>query len=493
MQNEESYVAQGRDNTGAAAVLRLGNPYADGFRYHDMQGAQKEKRRQQSRQLVDSLGRDLEGMSMRAWERDHPEIRKAMDEFVNYQVDLMARNVDLNDNPQAWRDLKTKKQDVIDLVSKSIEDKRTYEAVRGDMMRNPYLYKEEDRAGFDGWQNTPLGKRVPDPGVRRMGVPDYASSILKVAGNPYHTVTVPQKNADGTTTMVTRQQVDQAQLDRSFENWAQMGQQGNDPAYYALEQLAQDEVRTAAAVQGVDFDAMPPEQQAAMVTPVLKQMYQQIPIDHYATRSADTIKKTPTADQDNSAGGAGFKVGDYTVSYTVITDKKIAAPNKAPTKWEVWTVADKTATDNKTHRWYSEDGKVIDGALINIRKEKGTGRMVMDVATYPEVSSQSSTGGVRKTSTPRLKEIPFSAKNREILRTEYKFDPESFRNKYYPDWEKGLEGDAAETDTWSPARNIATDAAQSVITDAKPWPESAQPAKQTAVPPKNKWANVFRK
>ena len=420
MQNAESYVALGQDNSGAAAIPRGNNPMAGAFAVYDA-GLAADKKRKTA--LLDSFGNDLSSIGGTAWEVDFPEINQEKDKFLMMKADYMARNVDLTKDVKAYRELAQQKQKVVDLAAKSKYDHQAYNNIMSDMRRNPHMYADDAAEKFSKWSSTTASQRDKDPGIQRLGNTAWQPAVQKALGNVYRQETTKTRQKDGNFVNVTRSVYDGPTAEKRFDSyWDQNVVPGTTAADRQFHTSMKEAARSQAISEGgVEYwDNMGPTAQAEKVRSIAKERALELAKADETQRSG--YAESGTVDEDNNAPGLG---GDNVISQKVIYEKETNQKGAPILKWNTITIADKKASENSPHIFFDEKGVAVPAVMRSYRETLDGNKKQIVVFTYPTIPNWM-TGAETKGLTPVVRYLPASEANLQVLETDFDFDPDTY-------------------------------------------------------------------
>lgn len=441
MQNAESYVALGRDNSGAAAIPRSSNPMTGAFAVYDAQQAGEKKRKNA---LIDSLGNDLAGITGQAWEIDFPEINAERDKFLMMKADYMARGVDISKDPKAYLAIQQQRQKVIDLASKSKMDRQTYQGLVTDIRNNPELYDPEEVKKFEEqWAKTPVSKRTKETGLKQIPDTKWIPAIQQAAGVLYDSYSIEKKLPDGTSKTISGTSLNNERLNENFAVfWEDANSEYAPLAYRQFKKAIENRVKSEAAAQGKDWDTLPVDIKVQAVTAEAKKQFAiHGKADEQVKRASSLTGK---AEGGLSFGSGGSVTKDGVTYNTAVVQDPVTGPMKV---YETWTFADKPGTENKVHTFRvgrSKSGGIVEGYPRMFRKlengKPGEGEIVLYI---PKVPAKRSDFGIIQTPEVPAKEmvIPVTPENQnlDVIISEYGFDPITWRNDNVPDYQERIE------------------------------------------------------
>jgi len=267
MQDPSSYVYQGRDNTGAATILR--DPFAD---YDRARAPRKNP-------LLDSLGRDILTLGGKAHPKDRPALNKMTEGFVKLYSKAKADNASIDANPEIFNELITAKQALTDYTSKSIEDWKTEKAWRTQIASRPDLFEENASGSIDAWLDSGIDRSSLPP-VKKKTESDFVKYFQGKGDEVYGMESY--KNADGewsSRSVFAGEKVPGAWTAIKDANM-------NDPKFQQFLMVAESRAKENAVLQGVDYDMLSAEEQAQLIDATALDLFTKIKKTSKSTKSA---------------------------------------------------------------------------------------------------------------------------------------------------------------------------------------------------------------
>lgn len=379
--------------------------------------------------LLTSLGNDLSSITGDVWDVDKPEIRNSIDNFINTKAEYLAKGVNIERNPEAYKKILGLKQDIIDLAAKSKYDRRTYEYLSRQMTTHPENYLPEDTDNLVKFRESGI-KRAADPGISELSANHFNEAIAKM-GKPENFVRKEVALNGGISKVTADEAFDEDQAKAAYHVWASQGENSRDRDYMGLRNAITKDVNREYAIKGISPNDVSVIQRAADVEKKMMDYFVDIKKAQFKDYHSTVYKNTPTGGDANvqvtvSAGG-GVNVGKVKWDYGVQPVK--GADGKTHYQ-EVWTAEDKGDSGNDDLLWSTEDGTPVNGKLKTIHKDEN-GKLVIDVAYYDMVRNNM-TGKMEKSGSPKIVQVPYDKQeNKQKVTTNYNIEPEELRNKYF--------------------------------------------------------------
>jgi len=177
MANPESFVSPRRGGgTGAAAILQPSTALKDIFTTYD------EQHKQPDDPFLDSLGADIkkgvEGY-VGIYEPDRPAIAKARDELTALQAKAFMAKTSYAKHPEVYQAIDNKKQELVDLVSKSQRTRAIDDKTTTEFQNNWHKYDDAQKKKHEEWRNTPIYERSALPDVKPLDAANYQEIAKK--------------------------------------------------------------------------------------------------------------------------------------------------------------------------------------------------------------------------------------------------------------------------------------------------------------------------
>lgn len=281
MQDAASYVPLGRDNTGAAAILR---PFDSSKIFADYD----KSRQPPKRPLLDSFGVDITKTGA-VDPKDRWYVSQALRVYVNAKAKIDAVTVKerRDANPEELMQLNDAYMNAMDRVSKLQNDYKYYQQERAKIARDPYAYPEGAMAELDAFWNTPADKRGVAPAIKKVPIENY-TKWLQGMGDPWRKASEKTRDAEGNVVQQGQFYFDAGRAKQNFDEVVWPSLQMPTRQAQGFNAAIRERVREAAEKQGQDYDSMPVEQQV--------EVFRQVALDTYMD-----IQKNRRPTQESSA------------------------------------------------------------------------------------------------------------------------------------------------------------------------------------------------
>jgi hypothetical protein len=388
-----SFVYNGRDNTGAATILKQPT----------VAPAPKPDTR-----FLDSLGFDIRDGG-NVWEYGKENVINARNEYTKAYTQALAEGIDLKKDPQRGMALIQKKQEVNDWVGKEKRDEQTATPIERDLAKNFELYAPDAKEKFEAWKRNP--NRPPQPeGVVRYTKADF-SDANKPTKKYYKVVRKVETNPDGSSTARQVPEFQEEEARKDFQiDYRQS--QGN----YKLEGLKKLTYEDLAN-RVPNWDQVPLADRGLMVEKVLEDDF----IQKAKANMPTTIISNKDAPEDKTAQGSGGSGG---ITTTPKLDKTWATRDGKLLKrfdWILNPITGKNKDAEGKLLWNDgdeENATVYNSKLVQPRMwEDGK----MDIVVTKETLGDNGRGGLIKIGEEQVS-LPLSTNNKGLLVEFYNFD-----------------------------------------------------------------------
>ena len=483
MQNPESYVAQGKDNTGAAIQLK---PFDTStiFKAYDYQP---------KKPLLDSLGKDIATPSGAV----HPNDRKYVTELKNKWIDKTSRlqaesarnKADVT--PEQRQEADILKMETIDMTSLLQKQYAAALEIEKKAKADPYSYP--------GWQEK-INKYFALPPLERGLAPNIekapAVNLNKFFGDlgtAEKSGGGTKKKADGSSTTSSYTEFDPVIAKRNFDELVVPVLNSGTPDANRVVASLEKDVRKLAELQKLDYTNLSDVDKMSLVLDVAENYYmaaQQGKIKQKNSKSTTKASLDKVA-KVKAAGGAGdasanqpFQpVAGYAYKPMGSNGKIIpTAPDAESGKPELVNIVqipikgrlggknDNFANVNKPIKLKipgSNDYAI--GTVENITKYSDTKGKWNDEFWATIVDNK----GVAT-------EVLLDAENMRTFKTEYRSDPEDILTKQYPKWQEKAKAVVIEEPEKSPSWNNWTEDQRNAYKGAYTRKMGATPKKATS-------------
>ena len=397
MANPESFVSPRRGGgTGAAAILQPSTALKDIFTTYDAQ------RKQPDDPFLDSLGADIKKGAdgfVGIYELDRPAIAKARDELTNLQAKAFMAKTSYATHPEVYQAIDNKKQELIDLVSKSQRTRAIDEKTTTEFQNNGYKYDDAQKKNYQEWRTQPIETRSAVPDIRPLDSANY-QAIAKKWG---------AKNQQGYYSIANYK--DQSGVTRSGyvfnenlarDNWNQLvkseaGTQDMQRWFGHATEVAKDQFEK----DGVKWDEVPEEVRLKAIDAEAEDMYvesmrMQTPSSDKKSYSVKTDEKKTAASDNAKKSSAGYRIEFEPAGGTL-------------RRTEVIPIIGSPLVTEKSDEWIGGSGELVIGKPFSIRKPEGaTSDKAILVISKPASAGRSA----------KFVEVPYN-KNDQNLKIRY--------------------------------------------------------------------------
>ncbi len=448
MQDPSSYVYSGKDDSGAATVLK---PFESDI-YKDY--IARRKKPPVKNALLDSLGRDILTLGNKVADpRDRMDIDKELKSYIDYVSKLSADNTDLMNSPDELYQVTQKRGRVTDLTSKSLRTTTAYKTAEEKYNANPAAYPDNTLEIIKQAWDLGVENRPATPPIERLKPANFIKYFKDMGATlekPYYT-----KRADGK--VDSGVMFNEAELPEVWKTVFDTNKK--DPEFRRFMATVKEDVRDLANLQGKNFDQLPMEQQAQLVyAEGMKQFgdIKQSQIkDYYKGTDAPDTEARKTAAKGKAQQDA-IQQG-YVVTARTVKNKDGDFDIK---KVQSWVIANKETGNPADNTPMTFEGGVI-GSPQRVENIEGSSTPILVVRT-----------GNGSTMPYEMVEIPLTPINSSKLKAEYGFDWDKIKKdpvfvKKYEDFDVNKLTVKDFTDAAGSERNPASEAATQKALDKR--------------------------
>jgi hypothetical protein len=438
MQNPESYVAQGKDDTGAAIQLK---PFDSStiFKAYDYQP---------KKPLLDSLGKDItintEGI--RPEDRQlyvTPLTNAYIDEATNARIESNKAKTDIGG--ESFKNIANKKAEVVDMVSLLQKQQASVKDLESKVALDPFSFPSDWKEQVDEWYKLHPLRRGFGPNVQKLPDVDL-NKFLGDLGTAERSGGSTTNRANGSSSSDTFTKFDPVIAKRNFDDLVvPVLNSGTPDANRVIASLEKD-VRKLAELQKLDYTKLSDVDKMSLVLDVAEDQYmaaQKAKVHTRRTSSTSEADATKVekikAAGDASANQPFEPVAGY--AYKTINKQNTNIIPSGSDQKGTTEIVDIVQIPIKGRL----GGKNDNFAQINKEiKLKIPGTNDYATGTVEIISKYSDTNGkwhdefwatiVDKEGV--AKEVPLDAENMRTFKTEYRSDPEEILKKTKNDWKK---------------------------------------------------------
>lgn len=387
-----SFVYNGRDNTGAATILKQPT----------VAPAPKPDTR-----FLDSLGFDIRDGG-NVWEYGKENVIKAKNEYLKAYTQALVEGVDLKKDPQRGMTIIQQKQAANDTVSKEQRDEKTAIPIDRDLIKNPELYTPESKPNFEAWKRNP--NRPPQPeGVVRYTKADFSDANKPTKG--YYKV-VKKVTTDEKGASVTRQVPEFLEENARKDFQIDYRQSQGNYKLEGLKKLTYEDLSNRVP----NWDQIPLADRGLMVEKVLEDDFIQKAKANIPTTIIGN-KEAPEDKTANTSTKGGYDIDkDIALSWELTGNDNMVKRvdfNLTPIPNPKKKIAEDGALD-----WNDANKRVVRSPLVQVRVREN-GKPFVVVKEKKEIKDKY--GVVIETKEQEV-ELPLTTNNKNNLRDYYNFD-----------------------------------------------------------------------
>ena len=449
MQNPESYVAQGKDNTGAAIQLK---PFDTStiFKAYDYQP---------KKPLLDSLGKDItintEGI--RPEDRQlyvTPLTNAYIDEATNARIESNKAKTDIGG--ERFKNIANKKSEVVDMVSLLQKQQASVKDLESKVALDPFSFPSDWKEQVDEWYKLHPLRRGFGPGVKKLPDVDLYDFFVK-QGTAEASGGGTRGKSDGSSKTTAFTKFDPAAAEENWKNIVVPTLNSGTPDANKVIAFMEKKVREQAKLENVDYDKKSPVEKMSAVLDFAHDFYMaaqkgNIKVKNIeSSKEADATKVAKVKAAGETSANQPFEVNAGYAYRTIGKNGNIipiGSDQKGTTE-----IVDVVQIPIKRRLGGKNDNKEI--------KLKIPGTSDYATGTVEKISKYSDTKGkwvdqfwatvVDKEGV--AKEVPLDAENMRTFKTEYRSDPEEILKKTKNDWKKVAENseleDPEKSESWN--------------------------------------------
>lgn len=446
MQNPESYVAQGKDNTGAAIQLK---PFDTStiFKAYDYQP---------KKPLLDSLRKDitLNTEGIRPEDRQlyvTPLTNAYIDEATNARIESNKAKTDIGG--ERFKSIANKKSEVVDMVSLLQKQSKSVQDLVGKIELDPFSYPPDWKEQVDEWYKLHPLKRGFSPNVQKLPDVDLYDFFVK-QGTAEVSGGGTRRNSDGSSKTTAYTKFDPIIAEENWKNIVVPTLNSGTPAANRVVAFMEKKVREQAKLENVDYDKLSPVEKMSTVLKFGHDFYMAAQKGNIKRKSIESSEGADATkvEKINAAGDASANqpfepVAGY--AYKTINKQNT---NIIPTGSEITgttEIVDVVQIPIKGRL----GGKNDNFAQINKPiKLKIPGSNDYAIGTVEIITKYSDTNGkwvdqfwaTIVDNKGKSTEVLLDAENMRTFKTEYRSDPEEILKKTKNDWKKVAENSELE-------------------------------------------------
>jgi hypothetical protein len=458
MQNPESYVAQGKDDTGAAIQLK---PFDTStiFKAYDYQP---------KKPLLDSLRKDIATPSGAVYPGDRRYVTDLKNKWIEKTSRLQAESARTKADvtPEQRQEADILKMETIDMTSLLQKQYATAKEIEQKAKADPYSYPNWQEKINEYFALPPL-ERGLSPNIEK--APDVdLNKFFGDLGTAERSGGGTTNRADGSSSGGTYTKFDLVIAKRNFDDLVvPILNSGTPDANRVIASLEKD-VRKLAELQKLDYTKLSDVDKMSLVLDVAEDQYmaaQEAKVHTRRTSSTSEANATKVA-KVKAAGGGGdasanqpFQPLAGSIYKPMGSNGKILPIGKGAGKPEILYVVQIPIKGRL-------GGKNDNFAQINKPiKLKITGSNDYAIGTVEIISKYSDTSGkwdddfwaTIVDNKGKSTEVLLDAENMRTFKTEYRIDPQDILTNQYPGWEKKAKDVVIEDPEKSPSWNNWTE------------------------------------
>ena len=447
MQNPESYVAQGKDNTGAAIQLK---PFDTStiFKAYDYQP---------KKPLLDSLGKDIATPSGAVHPNDRKYVTELKDKWIKYTSEIQAKAA------KDKREITGEERQIADAMKMEFIDMTSLLQKQFSGFIDAEKKVEADPFSFEGWEDSknqfftkhPL-QRGFSPGVKKLPDVDLYDFFVK-QGTAEASGGGTRGKSDGSSKTTAFTKFDPAAAEENWKNIVVPTLNSGTPDANRVIAFMEKKVREQAKLENVDYDKKSPVEKMSAVLDFAHDFYMaaqkgNIKVKNIeSSKEADATKVAKVKAAGETSANQPFEVNAGYAYRTIGKNGNIipiGSDQKGTTE-----IVDVVQIPIKRRLGGKNDNKEI--------KLKIPGTSDYATGTVEKISKYSDTKGkwvdqfwatvVDKEGV--AKEVPLDAENMRTFKTEYRSDPEEILKKTKNDWKKVAENseleDPEKSESWN--------------------------------------------